>query len=288
MNSNLFQYQSYLLHTFTESKTIYSDGTITNDHGQHHNLDLNSSVARIPGNVLLEFGAQTFCPYCNSSLIDNRLNYYPWRYHDIKWYGVQCHTCCWWLIQRREKEDDDLSNMYNDDLETYEGVISKFDQQLWAKPIKLVNTEVAEYRKALEQLNPTEVEVLIGQLFSQYFNCDVKHVGRSKDRGIDLIVLKSDTNIAIQVKHRALSRKGKSEGVIPIKEFVGALVGDKYEQGIYVTTDEKFSPMAKEYAQKVRANWAPLNLVTARELQDFMGIFKTNQWSEYDSIWDKK
>ena len=290
MNDNLFQYQSHLTHSASESKSISSTGVISNEQGPSLCIDSNSNLVRAGGDVLLSFGTQQQCPYCAAVLRFGEWSYNPPgpnSYLDLKWYGVQCLTCAWWLIQNWEKEDNDISGMFHDDLTTYEGIIGKFDPSIWSKPLGSVEEELSEYRKALSDLNPKEVEVLVGQLLSQYFNCDVRHVGRSRDQGIDLIVVKSDSSIAVQVKHRSLSGAKGSESVIPVREFVGAMVGGDFDAGIFVTTHKIFSSPAKEYAINVTRNWAPLNLVTARELQEFMGTVKSNQWEEFESIWKR-
>jgi hypothetical protein len=285
VDDRTFQYQAHLVHTQSHSMTIYSDGERFNEQGSPIVITDENSLAAAPFKMVKR------CPYCGTSLDADTRSYSPHvppSYQDIDWYGARCHRCNWWLVQKRDKEDNDITDVFCDELTMYEGIVAKFDPTVWREPLARVDAEISEYRKALDQLAPHQVEVLVGQLLSQYLNCDVLHVGRSHDKGIDLILLRADANIAVQVKHRLSTRKAGSEGVRPVREFVGALVTEGYKEGgMLVTTDVRFSRDAEECATKASREWAPVNLVTVRQIQEFMGTFKSNQWLEFETIWEQ-
>jgi len=176
--------------------------------------------------------------------------------------------------------DEDLYEELFDD-STYEGTICSFDPSLWTRPLQLVNAELSEFRRSLASIAPKDMETLIGQLLAQYMQCEVRHVGRAGDDGIDLIVIRGDSPMAVQIKHRVPGRRAKSESVVPVREFVGAILAEGFSSGLFVTTDETFSSAAKTLADKVRRRLIPLNLITVHDLRAFMGQIHLEAWQEY-------
>lgn len=71
-------------------------------------------------------------------------------------------------------------------------------------------------------------------VFSSFYECEGKHVGRSHDGGVDLIMINSDKPILILVKRR--TNKNHTESVKSFKEFVGTLTHKMSSNGIYVST----------------------------------------------------
>ncbi|MCP4371664.1 MAG: restriction endonuclease [Deltaproteobacteria bacterium] len=141
-----------------------------------------------------------------------------------------------------------------------------------------------ELRNGIKSLSPIDVEKLIGEILCQYFQCDVRHVGRSHDRGIDLVMVKSDHDIAVQIKHRMKS--DRVEGVALVRDFVGAMVGERYSEGIYITTAKDFSTPAREYVESVSRNFAPLNLINIQGFRELIGNLASNVSEAFDRTWN--
>jgi hypothetical protein len=203
---------------------------------------------------------------------------------DRKLDGRRCKNCNWWFIIGNYSEDDDPYDYAYSSKNTHEGAICRFPYKIWKKPIEAAEQEIKEYRKRLSDLSPVQIEELLGEILAQYKNCEVRHVGRTDDKGIDLILIQGDENTAVQVKHRSINRKKKSESVAPVRDFVGALVGRNYKKGIFFTTDEKYSNSAKEYAEHVSRNFIPLSLYTVNDIREFIGNIVLTQWAQYDKL----
>lgn len=200
--------------------------------------------------------------------------------------GQICTTCGWWYVQLQSHLDSDAEDVVRDDLTTYEGIISTFEpNEKWLFAMESLQQELRDFRKSLGEIPPgNPVEKLIGRILSQYHKCDVKHVGRVQDEGLDLILLRRDESIAVQVKHRDPERKGKSESVIPVREFVGVMVAEKYKKGLFVTTEMKYSSNATRYAAKVNHTEYAIELVDLVNIKDFLCLMQRRQWDEYDSL----
>jgi hypothetical protein len=114
----------------------------------------------------------------------------------------------------------------------------------------------------------------------------VRHLGRAPhDDGIDLILLLGDQSIAVQVKHRSIYRKQRGEGVVPLREFVGAMFPlSDVTQGIFVTSAEFYTEAAEKYAKDISLRM-PLNLMTVREVKEHLQIYQKDQWQRYNNIW---
>ncbi|MCP4581532.1 MAG: restriction endonuclease [candidate division Zixibacteria bacterium] len=274
------------------------------DRGADHTVTLHinpeSTARETIGKFMINRRTPNCCPYCGSALSDER-GIMPrpseWSQPDPDnrvvsgKIGVRCITCNWWCInkfyvQSPAADDDSIWYCTDQFQNAYEGIIGRFSNKVWKDIMPNLAGELSEFRKGLASLSPgKETELFVGQLLSQYMNCDVRHVGRSHDAGIDLIVIKGDEQAAVQVKWRKIGRKRKSESVEQVREFIGAMLISGFKKGIFVTTDAAFSKDSQKSADKITRQYAPLNLISARELQEFLGVIVANQWREYKKQW---
>lgn len=90
-------------------------------------------------------------------------------------------------------------------------------------------------------LTPKQFEHAMGHLLHDLGYRHVRHVGKSRDLGADLIAVTPDgQNVVIQCKRHA---PGSKIGSPDIQTFIGmALVHHRAERGIFVTTAEFSSP----------------------------------------------
>jgi restriction endonuclease Mrr len=107
------------------------------------------------------------------------------------------------------------------------------------------------------------MEKLVQSVFREHYSCDVEHVGRSHDGGIDLILVNADSPTVVQVKRR--KSLDHIEGVAGIREFLGATILQNGKNCIYVSTSKKFSEPAIEAAQQA----IKVGAVESYELFDF-------------------
>ncbi len=281
---SIFYYLDQLKHSV--GTRVFLQGGIAQDpelYERVHRGDspADSILALIRGNRLL-----TICPYCNASLLNVNGQYSFHGSRDDLWgvkNGAQCTRCNWWYVQRKGTYDSDESDMIDDFTFTQEGVICRFAESIWKTPLEAAEQELGEFSRSLSTLSPTEVEKLVGEVLSQYLQCEVRHVGRPHDHGIDLLVIRGDESIAVQVKYRR--HPDKRESVIPIREFVGAMIGEGFTRGIYVTTAPGYTKDAKRYTETLGRTFAPLNLVSIHELRDFIGNLSSDRWGVYDRAW---
>src|SRR5258708_7157087 len=90
-------------------------------------------------------------------------------------------------------------------------------------------------------IDPHKFERFVGSVFKANFrDCDVVHVGRSDDGGVDLIFIDSQKDQwLIKVKRR--ERSTSSEGFSTIRNLLGALFLNDCLRGILVSTADHFT-----------------------------------------------
>ena len=178
------------------------------------------------------------CLYCASPMRKayfrvDELEEYPEEVWGFE--GHECDACGWWW--NREASDDWRATNPIINSGALHSVPLPDERVLCA-----VN-QITDNISYLHDMNPSRFEDFIGNVFRDYCGCDVLHVGRSHDNGIDLVLLDSNVGqIPIQVKRRGKTRR--SESVAVVREFRGALLLQGRDHGIIVTTADHFSRFA--------------------------------------------
>ncbi len=113
---------------------------------------------------------------------------------------------------------------------------------------------------------------MVKYVFESYYACEVRHVGKSHDGGIDLLIIDGDDPIPVQVKRRGPGKV--SEAVAPVREFLGAMTHHQMRRGIFVTTTPKFSTPAIQLTEDVLNN-RQVEQFDLIDFDQFVGIFNT-------------
>lgn len=217
--------------------------------------------------ILSLFTATSGCIYCGGKL---SLESGYREFHGLYQYtpfAFRCSLCNWWYVYIQE--GDFFHDLYQI------GVlhrVTSIDASLHAA-IRQILVE----SKTIYKLNPTSFEKQVGAIFKEFYNCDVIHVGKSHDGGIDLLLLDSNEGkIPVQVKRRG---EGKIEAVSVVRDFLGAMLVAGYNRGIIVTSAHHFSRRAKQIAQLQPKYATPqyIDLIDCRRLLGMMGLLSGNK-----------
>lgn len=178
-----------------------------------------------------------------------------------------CGSCGWWF-EHQTKELDvgpaPRSGLHARAERTVRTAI------LRSYPVASLDVPIAALRRALLEdanlaysMHPRKMEDIAGQVLGDHLDCDVVHVGGTRDGGIDLLLVDGDEQRVVQVKRR--QRGDKVEGVALIREFLGAMLLGQHSKGTIVSTAAHFTRGAREAASRsVR-----LGLVDSMDLVDF-------------------
>ena len=188
------------------------------------------------------------CPFCSTPLLTAKsikTSDEIFREVDQLSYLWSCPNCAYWHWYNRDAID-----FYSDTYELVEeslystACISKmrsFEAVLPGGCEKELAIAFRRDSRLWHTIDPYKFESFIGALFKANFaQCEVMHVGRSGDGGVDLIFIDSDQNQwLIQVKRR--ESPNSSEGVSTIRNLLGALFLRDSLQGIVVSTADHFT-----------------------------------------------
>lgn len=175
------------------------------------------------------------CIYCRSSLER------PQQDTDTTMLA-RCNRCDWWFlfnkhcnVQRRK------CGLIRESL--YEGIVRRYDLTSASIPLNALRKHLERHPDHVFVVNPTAFEQLIGAVYRDFYDCEVRHIGGPGDNGVDLYAVISNEPHLIQVKRRTSATK--TESVATVREFIGALIGYGVDKGHIVTTSGQFSPSAR-------------------------------------------
>ena len=147
---------------------------------------------------------------------------------------LHCKRCGWWLLAWAKTNVDGLHVRAN----LRESIVHSFDYEATDEPMTALRQRIAQRDLDPRSLSPVQLERLVGSVFRDFFQAEVRHVGASGDGGVDLLIVAADPPIAIQVKRRT-ARATESPSVI--RELIGALVLRDLREGILITTAGRFT-----------------------------------------------
>ena len=195
----------------------------------------------------------------------------------------QCDTCAWWW----EENFEDIYLGEGDRMRKHRtryGVLERFDPKSIDVPIAALRETIRKSPDILYQIHPTKFEELVGSVLKDHMDCEVHHVGKTGDGGIDLILVKAQKRFVVQVKRR--THPDSTEGIAPIRELIGAMILTGHKNGIFVSTSEKFSLAAKVAAVAVPAKTKEIERIELIDCPSFAAILELTR-DKLHRPWEK-
>lgn len=223
------------------------------------------------------------CKFCKSDLkgIESRGRH--GTDDDDKWWDVDqgigvCLECGWWHYSL---ETGTEINRYED---VAIGCILKGEDAKYWAPAPVVREYLSKHpEKIADHVDPIALEQVLRDVFSDYFDCEVKWTGRGADGGYDLYHVISDTTTIYQIKRRGLNLN--KEGVVPIRELLGTMIVEGVHSGIFVSTAPQFSDSAKEAADAAKFQGYILELINYSKLIDVLQATLPQNKTPWRSLW---
>jgi len=218
-----------------------------------------------------EIESRSTCPFCHLGL---ELAFYTRDWPDVRWYEDEndsefsiyaCANCGWWNLYSYVWCDTaTVSSMTS----YHEAVLRTFDVSSAEIPVQTLQDYLIKNENRFYEVNPSKFEELVSDVFRDFFACEAKHVGRTGDGGIDLIVVDSDSPLAVQIKRRRDPEA--TEKVKTIREFLGAALLEGFKRAAIVTTARSFTKGARAAAQSAVTH----SIVDQFDLFDFSGFIE--------------
>jgi len=182
------------------------------------------------------------CPLCSTPLQSNGFTHsgdgHEPDVQSLMGYCPYCRHWRWCVREQFEGEPDTC----------YEAVMISKLRSFDDLP-EFAAAELAQALRVNDELwrrvEPSSFEEFVGDVLrANYTDCEVMHVGRSHDRGVDLIFVDAGKKqYLVQVKcHR---KRDKSEGAPTVRSLLGALVQAGKLEGILVSNAKRFTSEAK-------------------------------------------
>ena len=206
-----------------------------------------------PNELKKFFNSDNCCPFCKTDLTKVFIgikNDYIGNELFLTGDVYECSHCGWWKYESKFIEGPELiDSNYNYHIEKkYYALIKKYEISDKEVPLEVLMNELYKKRDILYDISPYKLEEIAQQVLKDVYNCEVKHVGKTGDGGIDLLILLSEEPILVQVKRRG---RNKTEMVKGVREFVGTMFIENGKRGIYLTTAQSFSRGSKQLADKI-------------------------------------
>jgi restriction system protein len=198
------------------------------------------------------------CPYCSTRLEspgfspaakewDSCGGRQPKRYRrSASGTGLLCPGCGWWYVDMHSVDHTDSFGPSFHETATFEAIQKSFDLESRAIPIDVLRDYLMKNTDAARYTDPVRFEQLVGAVYRDLYQCEVRHVGGPGDAGIDLYAVSCDTPHLIQVKRR--SARDAVESVRIVRELIGTLIVKGAKVGEIVTTAVRFSRAAEKLA----------------------------------------
>src|ERR1044072_3699337 len=178
---------------------------------------------RRPINPSLFFSKRGVCPYCRIEVPavfrDAHGPVPPDFSVNVGWGAVAVWACSaggWWELQ--EDTGMELWEQSSSQTTLLHAILASFDPTSVSTPVSVMRSAVRKNPGLLHKIHPRKLEELVASIFSDFFACEVQHVGKSNDGGIDLVLVNSDSPTLVQVKRRQDPRP--AESVATVREFL--------------------------------------------------------------------
>jgi hypothetical protein len=203
--------------------------------------------------VFNEFQQIEVCPYCSQQLPSfthhtlEKMNDYG-HYSNL-W---SCSNCSYWQCYFSGYSELPLTSF-----SSWYAFISKvrtFDDGV-PEPCSVELAQVLRRQhKSWHTVAPRKLELLVADVFkAKYSHCEVMHVGRPGDGGVDVVFIDAEKQQwLIQVKRR--ENPLSSEGVTTVRNLLGTMVVEGTLRGIVVSTADHFTVRAYDAVRRAKEN----------------------------------
>jgi len=204
----------------------------------------------------------TSCPICKTSLrIEEQDPDAPRDATLTRTFYHLCDSCGFWRFELQDRAHLPYYTIPN---------VKRFDYEAAVPSMSYLSKEIHRNRERLYGMNPTGFEVFVGSVLSDFLDCEVHHIGRSGDDGVDLIALVGDSPLMIQVKRR--ESPSATEGIDVVKLLFASAFVQGSSNGMVVTSAKRFTRPARIWSEsrKLTDSGFHLDLVDMNSLMSMV------------------
>lgn len=215
--------------------------------------------------VIEELRAEASCPYCDHAML--------WATHTVgdfpeggdcrEWALGHCPNCAFWqFFGKHGLLNDFPSRVY------WEAYISKartFAESLPPGCEQELSLALRRDQSRWALLDPRRLETFVADILrSNFAPCQVTHLGRPFDGGVDVLFVDSEQHEwVVQVKRRT---RPEGEPVETLRNLLGVMFVEDKLNGIVVSTADHFTHRARELQRKAAGKGRIIQLVDRGKL----------------------
>ena len=217
-----------------------------------------------------EFRTVTNCPYCSVELQveshETVVGLSDEREAGAIW---DCRNCAYWQVSSIEYFWN--APIVIDHERAYISKLREFDHDLPEGCAPEIAQWIRRHPQAWQTIDPYRLERLTCDILrANHEECEVIHVGRPDDGGVDVLFIDADENQwLVQVKRHANEKD--SEGVSTIRNLLGAMVLNRKLHGVVVSTADHFTFRAYEATENAAQVGYTVRLVDRGKLNRMIG-----------------
>jgi restriction system protein len=229
----------------------------------------------------IDFGRAMFegtCPFCQARfkqyIHEPQLASYKKQEETLKRRLHLCNSCGWWQLNFEGEFEINGKKQVVLWWELHHAILVHLDISSDNTAIEDLKTHLARCWDDRKYISAQKAEDLVAGILKDHYRCDIHRVtanANSADGGIDLFLVESDGRIhsAVQVKRRI---ERDVEAVKEVRDFVGALILEGLERGIFVTTARRYSTPAQRISQNpnLAKHKLELELIDGEKLLDLL------------------
>lgn len=229
----------------------------------------------------IDFGRAMFegiCPFCQSRfkqyVHEPRLTSYKKQEEAMKRRLHLCNSCGWWQLNLEGEFELNGKKQVALWWELHHAILVHIDISSNDAAIEDLKTHLARCWDDRKYISDHKAEDLVAGILKDHYKCDIHRVtanANSADGGIDLFLVEDNGKIhsAVQVKRR-INRS--VEAVKEVRDFVGALLLEGLEKGIFVTTAKRYSTPAQRIPKNpnLAKHKLELELIDGEKLLDLL------------------
>lgn len=207
--------------------------------------------------------ARDACPYCAKPIHRISSTHGSTGESRRLWILIACDNCAFWqYLGKRALFDSYPASI---DWEVYISKARAFDEELPYGIMGEMATALRRNEKRWREFDPHKLERFVADIFREnHATCEVVHVGRPNDGGVDVLFVDSGgNNWLIQVKRRS---KPGGESVQTLRNLLGVMLVEDVPRGIVVSTADHFTFRAYELQEKAANRGHRLELVDRGKL----------------------
>jgi HJR/Mrr/RecB family endonuclease len=248
------------------------------------NESVNDQFDGIDNSLVPDMFATEYCPYCSSKFICKDFTEYAKNANHIiesleiaiqngrysyRTYCLKvCPNCLHWKFSGYQAPKQDHDEYF---IISAVSVLQKFTTTLPTGCSIELAQQLRRNASLWHTLAPRRMETFVADIFkSNHKHCEVVHVGRPGDLGVDVLFIDDTaTKWLIQVKRR--EKPNKAEGFSTLQSILGTLVLHGEQHGIIVSTADYFSSQVKKQAASAANRGYKVDLIDKGILDRMIG-----------------